>query len=126
MPGLDLDAFMAQLRELQQKETIAEILAEPLARSLLAVAVGLLFVALLLVGPKPSEKTSDLDKALQGAPRRSAAMLLPQLTAPAIAAARPLASSAPGPSQQELASPSLHTTVAAWGWISGLGWAYLF
>lgn len=73
MPALDLSVFVAQLRELQQKETIAEVLAEPLARSLLAAAVGLLFVALLLVGPKKAQDKSDLDKALQGDTRAVAA-----------------------------------------------------
>lgn len=66
MLALDFDAFMSQLRLLQQKETIAEVLAEPFARSLLAAAVGLLFVVLLLVGPKKKEEKSELDKALQG------------------------------------------------------------
>ncbi|KAL4433884.1 hypothetical protein ABPG75_000325 [Micractinium tetrahymenae] len=69
MPALDLGAFMAQLRVLQQKETITEILAEPLGRGLLAAAVGLLFVVLLLVGPKTSEDKSELDKALRGKPK---------------------------------------------------------
>lgn len=67
--AFDLQAVLAQLRALQDKETLADIMADPLGRGLLAAAVALLFLGVMLLSPKKEEK-SELDKALQGRGRQ--------------------------------------------------------
>jgi len=61
-----LDALLEQLRQLQQKESLAEILADPLGRGLAAAALALLFIGIMLLS-KPKDEKSELDKKLQGA-----------------------------------------------------------
>lgn len=66
--ALDMDALIAGIKGLQEKQSLADLLADPFGRGLAAATVALLFILLRLIFPGKQEK-SELDKALQAKPK---------------------------------------------------------